>query len=148
MMSYFIAAAVTLLSQAAFAQGAMLPAVPLIPLDQWFHTDDYPPASMRGGEEGNVSVILSIDSEGKIEGCRVTNSSGHPLLDRATCTLAIRRGRFTPAKDAQRRPVASDYVVRDVKWRIAGIGAPSGGPPILEIGPSTTPVPLSGDPRG
>jgi len=107
MKQYFLAAAVTLLSQTAFAQRAVLPAVPLIPLEQWFQTDDYPPASMRGGEEGDVSVMLSIDSEGKVAGCRVTHGSGHPLLDRATCMLAVHRGRFTPAKDAQRQPIAS-----------------------------------------
>lgn len=148
MKPYFLAAAVTLLSQASFGQRALLPAVPLIPLEQWFHTDDYPPASMRGGEEGDVSVMLSIDSEGKVAGCRVTQSSGHPLLDRATCMLAIRRGRFTPAKDAQRRPVASGYVVKDIKWRVNGTGAPLGGTPILEVGESATPASLPGNPRG
>jgi TonB family protein len=148
MKPYLLAAVMTLLSQEAFAQTAVLPAVPLIPLQQWFHTDDYPPASMRGTEEGDVSVMLSIDPEGKVVGCHVTHGSGHPLLDRTTCMLAVRRVRFTPAKDAQRRLVASSYVVSDVKWRINGIGAPSGGSPILEVGPSTTPVSVLSNPRG
>jgi TonB family protein len=92
--------------------------------------------------------MLSIDPEGRVVGCRVTHGSGHRLLDRDTCTLAVRRGRFTPAKDAQRRPVASGYVVRDVKWRISETGALFGGPPILEVGPSTTLVPRPGNSNG
>lgn len=135
-MKYHLAAvAIASLAQTALAQDAVIPAEPLIPLDQWFHSDDYPPASMRGAEEGDVSALLSIDPQGMVTGCRITHGSGHPLLDRATCALAVRRGRFTPAKDVHRQPVAGSYVISGVKWRINGVGAPSGGPPIVEVRP-------------
>ena len=130
---YFIAAAVVLFAQTASAQDAVIPAEPLVPLDQWFHPDDYPPASMRSAEEGDVSALLTIVPQGMVTGCCITHSSGHPLLDRATCALAVPRGRFKPAKDVQRIPVVGSYVISGVRWRINGIGAPSGGPPILEI---------------
>lgn len=135
MKTYFALAAITLLAQVGAAQDAVIPAEPLVPLDQWFHPDDYPPASMRGAEEGDVSALLTIDPQGMVTGCRVTHGSSHPLLDRATCTLAVRRGRFIPAKDVHRQPVADNYVISGVKWRINGIGAPSGGPPIMEVHP-------------
>lgn len=138
-----------LLAQAALAQNAIIPAEPLIPLEQWFHPDDYPAASLRGSEEGDVSALLGIDTHGLVTGCRIIHSSGHPLLDRATCALAVRRGRFTPAKDAQRRPVVGSYVISGVRWRINGIGAPSGGPPILEARPPVlSPAPLAADDGG
>jgi TonB family protein len=141
------AIAVVLLTQAALAQNAVIPAEPLITLAQWFHPDDYPPASMRGAEEGDVSALLLIDTEGLVTGCRITHSSGHLLLDRATCALAARRGRFNPAKDAQRRPVVGSYAISDVKWRINGIGAPTGGPPIVAVRPPL-PAPASSSGNG
>jgi hypothetical protein len=55
---YLATAAVVLLAQAALAQNAIIPAEPLIPLEQWFQPDDYPAASLRGDEEGDVSALL------------------------------------------------------------------------------------------
>lgn len=140
MKPYLIVAAVVLYAQGASARDSVIPAEPLIPLDQWFHPDDYPPASMRSAEEGDVSALLTIDPQGMVKGCRVIHGSGHPLLDRATCALAVRRGRFEPAKDVHRKPVAGSYVISSVRWRVNGIGAPSGGPPIVEAR-SYDPVP-------
>ncbi|WP_277969861.1 energy transducer TonB [Sphingomonas echinoides] len=138
-MRSYIAAAGVLLAQSAMAQDAVIPAQPLIPLDQWFHPDDYPAASIRGAEEGDVSALLAVDPHGMVTGCRVTHSSGHPLLDRATCAIAVHRGRFTPAKDRQQRPIDGGYVISGVKWRMNGIGTPSGGPPIIAIAAAAEP---------
>jgi protein TonB len=38
----------------------------------WFTDDDYPADAKRAGASGRVSVLLSIDTSGKVAGCRVT----------------------------------------------------------------------------
>ena len=101
-MRRYLAVVVTLLlTPPSVAQPATTPPVPLTPVVQWFSGDSYPAASMRAGEEGDVSALLSVDDQGMVTDCHITRSSGHPLLDQATCRLAARRARFAPAKDAQ-----------------------------------------------
>lgn len=84
---------------------------------QWVTSDDYPPSSIRNEEEGTVAVTWDINTEGRIENCRVTSSSGHPALDDATCRLLTRRGRYTAAKDENGNPIRSS-ASRRVRWEI------------------------------
>lgn len=113
-----LAAAVALSAPApAAAHDPIDPPKPLGDVSQWFSGDNYPPAAMRAGQEGNVSVILSISAQGLVTGCQVTRSSGVPALDARTCMLATRRGRFAPARQGD-QSVASTYDLRDVEWRI------------------------------
>lgn len=114
-----LVAAIALLTSApAVAHDRIDPPRPLGDVSQWFSGDNYPPAAMRAGQEGNVSVILSISAQGLVTGCQVTKSSGVPALDTRTCILAIRRGRFAPARQGD-QSVASTYDLRDVEWRIS-----------------------------
>lgn len=105
-----------LAAPAAAHDGTDLPK-PLGDVSQWFSGDNYPPAAIRAGQEGKVSVILSISPEGMVTGCKVTQTSGVPALDARTCILATRRGRFSPAKQGD-QAVASTFDLRDVEWRI------------------------------
>ena len=72
----------------------------------WVSTNDYPTRDIRQGNEGTAVFRLSIDAAGKVTGCQVTRSSGHPGLDQATCSKVSDRARFEPARDenGQRRP--------------------------------------------
>ena len=65
--------------------------------DNWavFHKL-YPPRALAAREEGAVGFKVTIDNKGTVTGCEVTHSSGHPLLDRETCTLISLHAEFKP----------------------------------------------------
>lgn len=73
----------------------------------WITQDDYPASSIRAGEEGTTTIAFTVNSQGRIEDCRVTASSGSPALDQATCRTLARRGRYTPATDAGGKPTSA-----------------------------------------
>ncbi|MDF2495081.1 energy transducer TonB [Sphingomonas sp.] len=73
----------------------------------WITQDDYPPSAIRAEEEGTTSIAFTVNSEGRVEDCRVTASSGSPALDQATCRTLTRRGRYTPANDAAGKPTSA-----------------------------------------
>lgn len=67
---------------------------------------DYP----RGVRaEGTTRFELVVGADGRAQSCAVTLSSGTQALDTATCEAFVKRARFTPAKDAAGRAVASRY---------------------------------------
>ena len=83
----------------------------------WVTTNDYPPASLRANESGTVAFRLTINPQGQVSACKITMSSGHPLLDQATCLLVTRRASFTPARNARGRPTIGTYSNR-VRWMV------------------------------
>lgn len=83
----------------------------------WVTNDDYPPAAIRGGQQGTTSFRLDIDGKGMVTECTVTGSSGSQLLDDATCVLLKTRARFQPALDAQGRPIDAVYSNR-FRWEL------------------------------
>jgi protein TonB len=84
----------------------------------WFTDDDYPADAKRAGAQGSVSLLLSVDTSGKVVGCRVTASSGNSSLDDATCRLAERRGRFIIQKDAQGDAQPYTYSLPGIRWSL------------------------------
>lgn len=83
---------------------------------QWYTTDDYPAASVRRGAQGVVRPLLHIDPLGRVRRCDIALSSGDADLDAATCSAAIRRGRFAPARDARGRPIWAVIPGSKVHW--------------------------------
>ncbi len=78
--------------------------------------DDYPPASLRAEEQGRTVITVSINTQGRVDSCSVTTSSGFPKLDEKSCQIAQRRFRFKPAlKNGQ--PVAASKVM-PIRWQI------------------------------
>ena len=64
----------------------------------------YPRASMRRGEHGEVLVLVRVGANGRVTDVELVGSSRHPRLDRAAITAA-RRWRFEPAmRDGQPVP--------------------------------------------
>jgi protein TonB len=57
--------------------------------------------------QGTVYVRYTVQQDGHVSNCAVTRSSGHFLLDRATCEIIEDRFRYRPALDSEGRPVAS-----------------------------------------
>ena len=79
--------------------------------------EDYPRRALRAGAEGGVSVRFLVRTDGSVEGCRVTRSSGHAELDSTTCRLIERRFRYRPARDGSGRPVEQS-VTSSFDWTI------------------------------
>jgi protein TonB len=77
---------------------------------------DYRRTRPPTGAAGTVVVSYRIRSDGAVDRCTVLRTSGHDVLDGATCRLIERRFRYLPARDAGGRPI--DYEVRtDYTWR-------------------------------
>jgi TonB family protein len=79
--------------------------------------DDYPGAALRGNQQGDVTVRLTVSAKGRVSDCHIVRSSGAALLDQNTCWVLARRMRFVPARDAQGEATESAYD-QAVSWRI------------------------------
>jgi len=78
--------------------------------------DDYPDASRRAEEQGVTRVSYTVTTDGRATGCTVSQSSGFPRLDEATCKIVERRFRFNPAtRDGQ--PV-TETKSQSIRWQL------------------------------
>lgn len=84
---------------------------------KWVTNDDYRPRWIMEELSGTARFTLQIDARGKVTGCSITRSTGHPALDTATCDLVTKRARFDAARDNTGKPVAGTYS-NAVTWRI------------------------------
>ncbi len=83
-----------------------------------FSADDYPASALAQGDVGTVQAKLTVDATGRVSSCAIVRSSGHDSLDSATCRILERRARFTPARDAAGKAIASTLVTPPVKWEL------------------------------
>ena len=97
-------------------QGARSPR-PTRPPQSWVSAGDYPAAAHRAGASGTSQFSASVAANGRVIDCQTMNSSGSVELDRETCKLVKRRGRFFPARDAEGRKVAGEYQGR-IRWSL------------------------------
>ena len=56
----------------------------------------YPPTSQNDGEEGTVTLLLAVQTDGSISDIRIARSSGHRRLD-AAAQKALRNIKLQPA---------------------------------------------------
>jgi transmembrane sensor len=54
----------------------------------------YPPRALAAREEGMVGFKVKIDASGSPTECKITHTSGHPLLDLETCQLIMLHATF------------------------------------------------------
>ncbi|MCA1654004.1 MAG: energy transducer TonB [Sphingomicrobium sp.] len=80
--------------------------------------DDYPVEAARKGWQGDVIADLVIDTLGRVRECTIFQSSGHAVLDQATCTILRRRAHFTPATDAKGNLIEDKYRTNTIRWRL------------------------------
>jgi TonB family protein len=80
---------------------------------------DYPETALRSGTTGYSVARVDIAADGKVTGCAIVLPSGSADLDRATCTGALRRGRYTPAIGADGKPVRA-LTIFSVRWELFG----------------------------
>lgn len=83
--------------------------VPIGSPASWIPPDGYPSAARDSAEEGRVAFTLEVDESGRVSDCKVTSSSGSPLLDETTCYYMSANARFTPARDAKNKIVPSKW---------------------------------------
>ena len=79
---------------------------------------DYPPEALRHHWEGDVIADLTISAEGRVTGCKIAQTSGHQVLDDATCEIVMKRARFKPALDANGKPTEDHFRTPPFRWRI------------------------------
>jgi protein TonB len=79
---------------------------------------DYPPEALRNHWEGTVVADLTIDVHGAVSECRIVRSSGHQVLDDATCNLIKSRATFKPATDDNGNPREDVYRTPPIVWRV------------------------------
>jgi protein TonB len=88
---------------------------------QWvsggLENSDYPRAALHDKLQGRVSVRFTVLVSGRVANCRITASSGSPLLDATTCRLLTERLRFRPATNGAGVPVQSE-LGSDYTWGI------------------------------
>ena len=78
---------------------------------------DYPQSALRNDEMGYARIRVTVSPQGKPIGCSVIDSTDIASLDKASCEIMLKRGKFTPAHDAAGQP--SYGVIRtSVPWYI------------------------------
>ena len=65
--------------------------------------ENYPADSLARGEQGMVKFAVDLDMQANIDSCVITQSSGYPLLDAATCDVIVKHAHFAPAESAGKR---------------------------------------------
>ena len=78
---------------------------------------DYPPTALRARSEGVVAFEVKLAKNGKVAGCRVTQTSDHADLDQQTCSQLRKTAQFKPSLDVTGKPVASMYTGR-LRWKL------------------------------
>lgn len=84
---------------------------------RWVSTDDYRGNWIRQELTGKARFRLEIAADGRVSGCTITGSSGHPELDAATCALVSKRAKFQPARGDEGQPVAGSYS-NAIDWQL------------------------------
>lgn len=77
---------------------------------------DYPPKSLRAGEQGRVEYSFTVTPRGKVKNCTITKSTGYPRLDKATCQL-ISETIYAPARVAGRE--VAEEKTGAMNWRVS-----------------------------
>jgi TonB family protein len=80
---------------------------------EWFTDDDYPPIALKRHVQGHVKIALTVDTDGKIKGCRIVATSGDPDLDRGTCDVAKTHARYIRKSGGDR------FDILAVEWAFA-----------------------------
>lgn len=83
----------------------------------WVTANDYPSNELRLEHEGLTRIALAISSDGRVESCAVTGSSGFPALDHVACAKVTARAKFNPASDDSGAKVAGRYATT-IRWEI------------------------------
>jgi len=70
-----------------------------------FLSRNYPPESLKRGEQGRVGFQLTFEADGTLTECAVSQSSGFVTLDEGTCEMLTKSAKVAPARDSSGRSV-------------------------------------------
>jgi protein TonB len=79
---------------------------------EWFTDNDYPPEAARKRAQGNAVIVLMVDPDGRVKGCRIVATTGDPDLDMGTCERARTHARFVRKSGGDR------FSVLGVHWAL------------------------------
>jgi periplasmic protein TonB len=88
------------------------------PRNNWVTNMGYPKAALRNGWEGIAKFTVTISTDGRAVDCVITESTGHSVLDLATCEEFTKRARFRPATGPDGKPEIGQYTSQ-MKWVIS-----------------------------
>lgn len=77
---------------------------------------DYPRSASSARRGGEVETRFTVETDGRVTGCRISRSSGDADIDATTCRLIEQRFRFRPATNRTGEPIASQYGWRQSWW--------------------------------
>lgn len=83
----------------------------------WVTAADYPVSALRAEHSGTSRFTATVDKNGRVSDCTITQSSGDSDLDRAVCKAVTARARFNPAEGADGNAIAGTYS-NSVRWQI------------------------------
>ena len=70
-----------------------------------FISKRYPAEALKRGEQGKVTFRLTIEPDGSLGSCDVTQSSGFATLDRETCEIMLHYARLKPVRNEEGRAI-------------------------------------------
>ena len=86
----------------------------------------YPRRAVEAKEEGAVGFLVTLDNKGDVADCRVTRSSGHPLLDQETCNIVTLHAVFKPDAGLSPSQVRTSQGI--IQWKLPSSAAALGTP--------------------
>ena len=69
---------------------------------------DYRQIAAMGLPRGDAGLLLLVNPAGRVERCRALRSSGDPAVDNILCQTLMDRARFSPAREANGKPLYQD----------------------------------------
>ncbi|MEO9599292.1 hypothetical protein [Parasphingorhabdus sp.] len=73
----------------------------------WLRSSDYPSDMLRERQPALINFRLSVDENGKATACHIQQTTRPKEFDDAVCEGLIKRSAFSPALDAEGKPMAS-----------------------------------------
>lgn len=105
--------------------------------------NDFPPEAREARMEGVATLTVTTGPDGGVADCSVTESSGHELLDVASCRYVGSLAPFTPARDLENNPTTGRFV-RRVSWKLP-TSTTTVAPPAATYSPGPMSLPLVGN---
>lgn len=84
---------------------------------QWITPDDYPRSALETGVQGKVTVVWTIQTDGRVGDCRVVDSSQSKELDDAACSAISKRGHYSPPLGIDGKSQVR-HGMRRIIWRL------------------------------
>ena len=108
-----------LLAAAAAAAPSVASETALQAQNREFVVQNYPAGPMKRGEQGRVAFRLTIEPDGSLSRCEVTESSGFAGLDNETCEIMLFNAKVSPVRNEDGRAIRATengFIV----WRLPG----------------------------